>query len=147
MAEKIKDRVDSRYRCLKRIHEGKEGCDTCSIKCEKLDNQVLDIFRKIELDPETVKEYAGISQPQDHSDAIKKKEAEASRLRTRINHLTDALAMAEKSSAAQYIIAQIESENLNLDAIKRDIELTKAKLRQEQKETVSLERKFQKSYA
>ena len=139
--KKVKDRVDSRYRCLKRIHEGKEGCDTRSIKCEKLDNQVLDIFRKIELDPETVKEYAGISQPQDHSDAIKKKEAEASRLRTRINHLTDALAMAEKSSAAQYIIAQIESENLNLDAIKRDIELTKAKLRQEQKETVSLEKK------
>lgn len=139
--KKIKDRVDSQYRCLKRIHEGKEGCDTRAIKCEKLDNQVLDIFRKIELDPETVKEYASISQPEDHSGTLKKKEAEASRLRTRISHLTDALAMAERSSAAQYIIAQIEAENLNLDAIKREIELAKAKLRQEQKETVSLEKK------
>jgi len=53
--------------------------------------------------------------------------------------LSSTLAIAEKSSAAQYIISQIETENLNLDAVKRDIELIRANLRQKRKETISLE--------
>lgn len=137
--KKVKDRVDSQYRCLKRIHQGKEGCDTSAIKCEKLDNQVLDIFRKIESDPETVKEYTTTEQPKDYTGSIKNKEAEAARIKSVISRLTDALALAEQSTAAQYIISKIETENLNLEAVKREIELEKASMRKGQKEAASLE--------
>ena len=101
------------------------------IKCDILDNKVLEIFRAIESDPDTILQYTGINQSQNSASGLKSLEIHANRIRAKIDRLTEALADSAGSTASQYIIAQIEKEDLNLEAVRREIELTKSRIRRE----------------
>lgn len=58
-------------------------------------------------------------------------EKQANRIRIKIERLTESLSDSEGSTASRYIIAQIEKEDLNLEAVRREIEIEKSNARRE----------------
>lgn len=129
--KKLKSRILSHYHCRKRNQQGIEACDMSYIKCDILDSKALDIFKKIEADPEAIMEYTNAEKPKDNAKILQSLETQAMHIQTKIEHLTEILGDAEGSSAARYIITQIEKEDLSLSAARREIEITKAALRHE----------------
>ena len=121
--------VTSHYYCTKRSRQGKEVCDMSAIKCQILDSKVLEKFRIIEADPNAIRRYTGINYTPDDKNNLHTLENQAARIRAKIDRLTESLADAEGSTASRYIIAQIEKEDLNLDAIRREIEIAKTNAR------------------
>ena len=118
-------KVTSYYYCLKRMRQGVEECDMSSLKCELLDEKVLEVFRTIEADPDIIKKYTEIPEPKSDSVSLKEIESKIKAQQLKIEKLTGALTEADGSSAAKYIISQIEKEDLNLEALKREMELAK----------------------
>ena len=120
-------RICSSYYCLKRMRQGVEACDMSMIKCSKLDDRVLAIFSDIEADPSVIRKYSSAEEKKDDSAVLRDLERKASAIRSRISRLTESL--AEGSAASKYIIAQIESEDLSLAAVSREIEIAKTEAR------------------
>ena len=120
-------RILSSYYCLKRMRQGVEACDMSMIKCSKLDDRVLAVFSEIEADPYVIRKYTDVDSPVDDGSAIRDLERKAAAIRTRIGRLTESLAAG--SAASKYIIAQIETEDLSLAAVNREIELAKSEAR------------------
>lgn len=137
--KKKKVGVTSHYYCGKRARRGAEACDMRFTKCDVLDGMVLEIFRKIEDDPGLIMEYIKSEQPRDYNKNLKELELSASRISSKIERLAETLAEADGSSAAKYILAQIEKEDLNLEAVKREIQITKADARKESRAEKSAE--------
>ena len=106
-----------------------------------LDKMALDIFEKIGADPRAILEYVGNAKPQDNDGILRGLESQASRFRTKIERLSEALADAGSSTAARYIITQIEKEDLNLEAVKREIEVVKTTIRKDQNTIKTAEEK------
>lgn len=131
--KKIKTGITSHYYCTKRVRQGKDVCDMHAIKCNILDAKVLETFRKIEADPNAIKQYSGANYVPDDRHNLHTLESQANRIRTKIERLTESLADSEGSTASRYIIAQIEKEDLNLEAIIREIEVTKSNIHMIQK--------------
>ena len=86
---------------------GVEACSCVQIKCELLDQKVLDAFASIEADPKLIEKYVA-SGPRHHAADPKKIQAKINAVETKIGRLASSLALAEKSSAAKYIIAEME---------------------------------------
>lgn len=137
--KKLKSRILSHYHCRKRNQEGVERCDMTYTKCEVLDEKVLDIFREIEINPEAILPYTRAKQPLDTGKQLKDLESKAARIQAKISRLTETLADADGSTAAKYIISQIEKEDLNLSALKREIETAKSAARRNQNAVKSAE--------
>lgn len=131
--KKLKTRIQSHYCCRKRSHEGADACDMRYIKCEVLDGMVLDVFRGIEADPDRIMEYVMAERPRDGDKEIRRLGANAVRIQNKIDKLTESLIDAEGSTATKYIIAQIEKEDLDLAAVRREIEMARAKARKDQR--------------
>ncbi len=128
--KKYASKVSSYYFCIKRARQGVDFCDMNMINCEILDNKVLDIFKQIKADPSIVLKYAGADKPKNNENILKDLEQRADALQKKIEQLTETLFDLKESSAAKYIIAKIEKEDLNLEALKREIELAKSDIRQ-----------------
>lgn len=129
--KKLKSGILSHYACRKRNQQGIEACDMHYVKCADLDKMALDIFQRIEADPHVIFEYIGDEKPQDNNQILHDLESQANRFRTKIEHLSDALSDAESSTAAKYIIAKMEKEDLNLEAVKREIDIIKSNIRKD----------------
>ena len=141
--KKKKVGVTSHYYCLKRMRQGPAACDMSAIKCDLLDQEVVAIFRRIKADPSIVRKYAAAQAPEEPGadiPALTKKIAAQS---AKIERLAASLAEAENSSAQKYIVAEIERQDLNLAALKRELELTKAEKRKADLKGKSLESKAQ----
>ena len=113
------------------------------IKCDLLDQEVVAIFRRIQADPSIVRKYAAAQASEDPGadiPAITKKIAAQS---ARIDRLAASLAEAENSSARRYIVAEMERQDLNLEALKRELELAKTEKRKADLKGKSLEVKAQ----
>ena len=112
-----------------------------AIKCDLLDSEVLAILRRIEADPATVRKYAAQGETavamQDTSSLERKIAAQ----NAKIERLAASLAVAENSSAQKYIVAEIERQDLNLDALKRELELAKVERRRADVQERTLEQK------
>lgn len=132
----------SSYYCTKRNRKGPDACSVKHTKCSIVDNQVLSVFRKIEADPETIKQYINTgNETENNVTDIQGLEARAKNIHTKIERLTESIADAEESTAAKYIIAQIEKEDLNLEALNREIKLAKAEARRQQGQEQTQEEK------
>lgn len=127
--KKLKSGILSHYSCRKRNQQGVEACDMKYTKCDVLDEKALSIFREIEADPKAIMKYVGTEQPQDDGKRLRGLEAQASKLQSKITRLTETLSDTEGSAAAKYIITQIEKEDLNLEATRRELELLKLNMR------------------
>lgn len=109
--------VSTWYHCPRREREGVEACSMSAIKAELLDGKVLDIFREIEHDPDAVKRYIKAEKKTAASgDHVRKKSLE---IEKKIGKLTAALSTSEKSAAAKYIIAEIETLDVELAELRR----------------------------
>lgn len=131
--KKLKTRVLSHYRCRKRNQQGADVCDMRYVRCDVLDEKVLGIFREIESDPSQIMAYTAKEQPQSVVKNPKTLEANATRIQAKIDRLAESLADADGSTAAKYIIAQIEKEDLCLAAVRRELELSRAEARKSQR--------------
>lgn len=131
--KKITNGITSHYYCVKRVREGVDACDMRAIKCDILDKKALSIFREIESDPKAIMKHVETTQPMDDGKYLRDLEAQATKLQLKIGRLAESLEDTEGSAAAKYIIAQIEKNDLNLEAIRREIELAKLNVRKDQK--------------
>lgn len=134
--------ISSFYYCRKRDQQGIEACDMKALKCELLDNKALAIFAEIEADPKAIWKYtAANDQPKDYTAAIRDLERKAAAIQSRIQKLTESLSLAAGSSASKYIVKQIETEDLSLASVNREIDVVKANARRDENAEKSIEEK------
>lgn len=107
------DRLFSYYYCSKMSRQGKSACDTGYVKVDTVDALFINKLREIQLDPSSIvlKAESGYV----HTDKLR---ADLKKNMDAIRNLTNALMGNSESSAASYIIAQIEK----LDKEKRLLE-------------------------
>lgn len=139
--KKKKTGVLSQYYCLKRQRQGKDACDMKAITCSILDNEVLGIFQQISADPAIVKQYAGKQADRDQIPDPKPVMNKIISCEARIARLTVSLAEAENSSARKYIVAEIERQDINLQALKTELERAKTEQRRADAERKTVEQK------
>lgn len=116
--KKLVSGVSSHYYCLKRMRQGKSYCNASFIKINYLDEKVLDVFRSIQADSSIILKYADtalINIP--NLDSISQK---ISSCEKKIRQLASSLALNENSTAAKYIISEIEYQDLELQSLKRE---------------------------
>ena len=123
--KKVDGSVSTWYKCYNRERRG--DCDMSQIKAELLDDQVLEVFRSIEHDPDNIKKYVKIEKKTAGSgDHLRKN---IKKTEEKIERLTGTLATSAQSSAAKYIVAEIERLDIELQVLKRE----EAKLSQEKR--------------
>ena len=113
-----KGQVQSAYYCRRRSRQGVEACDCKQINTDVLDEKALEAFRRIDLDHGLIREFLEV-EPSTGPDP-KELASKISRCEAKIGKLTAALADADGSSAAKYIVAEIERMDLELQALKRE---------------------------
>lgn len=133
--------ISSHYYCLKRARQGVEACDMRSIRCQSLDDEALAIFRRIEADPAVVRLYAAETAPQEAMPDINAMQKRIAAQEAKIARLAASLGDAEGSSAVQYIVAEIERQDLTLQGLKRELEMAKRKVRKAAIQERSLDEK------
>lgn len=116
----INDRVSSWYYCLRHLRQGKEVCNRSQIKIELLDEKVISIFRSIESDPSVIYKYLETSNDVSAVATPAQISGKISVCESKIGRLASSLALAENSSAAKYILAEMERLDLELQALKRE---------------------------
>lgn len=123
--KKLVSSVSSHYYCLKRMRQGAEACDMKMLKTEVLDNEVLAIFRQIEADTAVIRSYVAHSAPKSETVDTSSIQKEIARYVARIGRLAATLADAEGGSATKYILEEIERQDKNVQALRRELDLAK----------------------
>ncbi len=134
--------VSSSYYCLRRMRQGADICDRAQIKIHLLDDKMMDIFKEIEHDPTIIHRYVPsvpISGSPVDTRSISKK---ITLCESKLERLVSAVALNSDSSAAKYMIAEMERLDLELGALKR--ELSAAKL-QDQKDKLEEKSAYDKA--
>lgn len=124
------------YYCERRMRQGSEACSRSQIKCDLLDEKALEVFRKIETDPDLIREY--IERGEKKSEDPKKLQTKISSLEEKIGRLASSLALAEGSTASKYIISEME----NLDSQLRELKKKKTKIEADHRKKMSEEKKM-----
>lgn len=110
--------VSTWYYCPKRMRAGIEACDMGHIKADLLDSKVLSIFRDIQHDPSVIKKYLREDHPvlSDNTSSLR---AAMERCQSKIEKLTGALALNSGSSAAKYIVNEIERLDIEYNSLRK----------------------------
>ena len=85
-----------------------------------MDNKVLEIFREITLDPAAIKKYLknNLRIPQDTTNSLRES---ISRCQQKIEKLTATLALNSDSSAAKYIVGEIEKLDAEYNSLRKKL--------------------------
>lgn len=118
--KKKKYGVGSWYYCVKRTRQGPEACNSHHIKCEVLDEKMLDILRSIQKDPKTIQNYVDKNVDNQETPDPKKAASKVASCEAKIGRLASSLALAADSTAQKYIVAEMERLDLELQALKRE---------------------------
>lgn len=118
--KKKKSGVGSWYYCVKRTRQGPEVCDSHHIKCEVLDEKMLDILRSIQKDPKIIQNYVDKNVDNQEVSDPKKTASKVASCEAKIGRLAASLALAADSTAQKYIVAEMERLDLELQALKRE---------------------------
>ena len=130
--------IHNSYVCLKRARQGADVCNMKSIACDRLDEKVIEIFRGIEADPGIVNQYAV---PVDNDNSRPNTAALERRIasqKMKLDRLAASLSDAETSTARKYIVAEIERQDMDLQALQRELEIEKAALRRDEQKKKDL---------
>lgn len=120
--------VSSWYYCLKRTRQGVEYCQAKHIKVDFIDEKMLEIFRSIELDPSMIEKYTAASPSNTPDiDSINRKIISCE---SKIKRLAASLALNDETSAAKYIISEMEQIDMEIQALKRERSLATQQERQ-----------------
>lgn len=120
--KKVDGTCSSWYYCRKRMRQGVDACDMGQIKCDLLDEEVLELFRGIAADPGLIQKFVKAEAPADVPD-LKAAQARVSACERKIGRLAASLALADDSAASKYIIAEMERLDVELGALKREASL------------------------
>ena len=118
--KKKKSGVGSWYYCLKRMRQGAEACNSHHIKCEILDEKMLDILRSIKKDPKIIQNYVDKNVDNQETPDPNKAASKVASCEAKIGRLASSLALAADSTAQKYIVAEMERLDLELQALKRE---------------------------
>ena len=138
--KKVDGSVSSWYYCLKRMRQGKEVCDSRQIKCELLDQKVLELLQSIRRDPGVIHKFAENNVEMLNGPDPKVLASKISTCQTRIDRLVSSLSLAADSSAQKYILAELERLDLEIQALRREHNLalaTERKRSMQQQNTLS----------
>lgn len=109
------------YYCLNRSRKGTEYCDIGHIKTSHLDEQVLNVFRNIQTDPFLIEQYIYRSDEQKKLISVDFLRKQEQSLIGKIEQLAASLALNSTSTAAKYIIAEIERLDQQLKDCQRQL--------------------------
>lgn len=126
----------SYYYCDKRVRQGKEYCDSGYVRVDVIDELFLKELRKIKINPDFIKIQALDTDEAD----LNTMQAELNAVNSQIANLAKALSENASSSAAKYIIAQMEDLDKQQATLKASIE--KAELMAEQKKSAVTNRQL-----
>lgn len=142
-----KARVDgsrgSWYYCRKRMREGPSVCSMGWIKCDLLDEKALKVFRGIAADPDLIQKYVE-NEEEPSSPDVPALNQKVSALEARIGKLAASLSLAEGSSAARYIISEMEKLDGELSGLRQRIAAAQAVDRERKAEAASEKEKAEK---
>lgn len=135
--------VSSWYYCVKRIREGSEYCNMSSIKIDKLDNKVISIFEAIEQDPAAIDKYIVSCNNKNETNIVNQGDIKRLIKNTeeKIERLTLTLADNEDSSAAKYIIFEIERLDQSISELNRRLVAAQAAERTQHAQQKTLDEK------
>lgn len=106
--DSIYNKIYDNYFCQKRDRKGKEFCDSKMVRVELLDEKIIDLLKQLSLNKEIVHKYMLQQEPRvsrRNSNDIKKELISAKK---KIENLTATLNDIGDSSAAKYIVSEIE---------------------------------------
>ena len=125
MRVSYKRRVDgsysSWYYCLNRMRKGKEYCGCRQIKTDILNNKVLEIFRNIQTDPAAADRFLfrnSFHGSRPTSASLRNRERS---INQKVENLISVLAKNSDSSAARYIISEMERLDAELKECRKQI--------------------------
>lgn len=110
------------YYCLKRMRQGTEACHMGHIKCELLDEKVLDIFRIYEADPDILRNTVirkEDSAPAADPETVRKKLAGAE---TRLSRLTAMLGECSSDAQERAVLAEVGRQAEKVEDIRKELE-------------------------
>ena len=124
----------SYYFCDKRVRQGKEYCDSGYVRVDTIDELFLNELKKIKVNSDFIKLQTINTEDAD----IASMQAELNALDTQLANLAKALAENSSSSAAKYIIAQMET--LDKQQVTLKASLARAEILSENKKTAASNR-------
>ncbi len=144
--------VSSWYYCLKHMRQGSEACpDSHQIKVDLLDEKVMEIFRSIGSDPKLIDSFA--TQKEQKAEDISAIKKQIMSTEKKIERLASSLALSKNSTAAKYIIAEMEKldeglqelhhRELNAAALNREMYNQKKKSQERAQEIQRLVENFE----
>lgn len=116
--KKVDGSVSTWYYCPRRMRAGSEACDMVQIKADILDRKVLDIFRTIQHDPAAIKRYLK-DEGRKTADSTANLRTAMERCQAKISKLATALAANAESTAAKYIVTEIEKLDLEYNSLRK----------------------------
>ena len=144
-SKKLLSGVSRYYACTKRASQGVKVCDMRAIRCEMLDEKVLNILREIKDDPDTAMKYAHLTDKKvSRKIASRNYRAEISNIELKIKKLTSSLSEANGSGAMKYIVKQIEEYDRDMQQIRREEQLHRASERKAKAEVHSVQEKAER---
>lgn len=108
----------SDYYCRKRQREGVEVCNLRFVRCELLDEKVLEVFKEIAADPALIEKY--VEKPENPAAESDRRalQTKIKSIEKKIEKLAASLALAADSTASKYIIAEMEKLDHELSGLK-----------------------------
>lgn len=125
--------VMSWYKCPKRERHGVAVCDCSAIKTGILDDKVREIFRQIEIDPKVLERYIP-KQKKSPADEILCARKTLEQVEAKIDRLTAQLAENGTSTAAKYIVKEIEKLDLEATDLRQLISEQSVEARRAEKD-------------
>lgn len=110
--------VVSWYRCPRRDRFGVGACDMQQTSAKILDDKVLEIFKKIAVDPKAIEKYIP-EHKKEPADARERGRKALEEVEGKIDRLTSQLAENDSSTAAKYIVKEIEKLDLKAAELRR----------------------------
>lgn len=122
MSRKIKvdGSVSTWYYCPKRTQAGVDACDMQHTKSDFLDNKVLDVFREIQHDPKAIQKYLKDNK-KPAGNTVPSLKAKIEECQAKIGKLTAALAVNSESTAAKYIVNEIEKLDIEYNNLRQKL--------------------------
>jgi len=114
---KYNGRMIEYYSCANRRTHGKEACDMPYVQTHLIDDAALRVFKEISLDDNAIKKYVDApAQPRSTS----KLDKAIKSTQKKLDRLSASLSLAADTSAAKYIIKELEKEDEVLSKLKAE---------------------------
>lgn len=126
--KKVDGSVSTWYYCPKRMRAGVEACDMGQTKSDLLDDKVLGIFKEIQHNPAAIKRYLKEEKKPSKNSAASLRTA-MDNCQAKIGKLTSTLATNAESTAAKYIVNEIEKLDIEYNNLRKKLLSTSAEER------------------